>query len=27
LSLHFCKRILEVRKEFFALLNRCRINF
>ncbi len=26
LSLHFCKRILEVRKEFFALLNRCRKN-
>jgi hypothetical protein len=27
LSLHFCKRILEVRKQFFALLNRCRIFF
>jgi hypothetical protein len=27
LSLHFCKRILEVRKQFFALLNRCRIIF
>jgi hypothetical protein len=27
LSLHFCKRILEVTKEFLALLNRCRINY